>query len=409
MVPQSLLRRFAAAGTEQLFAYDKEARRAFPVAVSDAAAERDFYSVEVSGQWLSWEPAFQRLDDRLAECVRELTRARGARDVAAEVRADLPLLVATQLLRTKLQRTTAEELASQIHELAAHDDAERTLSTATIRLQHLHHLLDIEAVTASVASKDFFLLRSDPARGTFIVSDNPVVLHNSFPYGRTGLDSPGIEIYLPIGPLECLAYLCPSIPQQIAESLDPRHPRPPLHEPFFPRMLEAFTSGCWLEVPSSYVDLVNRLQVLQSSRFVYAGENIQGWIEAHFAPAVVRSLFRMGELGLGPPPLQRMPPGASLIVERGTSHHVLAVTDLGPATGGGFVVATTDLTKLAIIQADSPFDSVTLVVDGRQVRGAREVEFVVTVREGSAVVAVRHVDQSLQELMDHLQARRTST
>ncbi|MBL8982881.1 MAG: DUF4238 domain-containing protein, partial [Gemmatimonadetes bacterium] len=131
MVPQSLLRRFAAAGTEQLFAYDKEARRAFPVAVADAAAERDFYSVEVSGQWLSWEPAFQRLDDRLAECVRELTRARGARDVAAEVRADLPLLVATQLLRTKLQRTTAEELASQLHELAAHDDAERTLSTDT--------------------------------------------------------------------------------------------------------------------------------------------------------------------------------------------------------------------------------------------------------------------------------------
>jgi len=143
MVPQSLLRRFAAAGTERLVAYDKATRRSFPLSVEDAGAERDFYSVEVHGRRFSWEPAFQRLDDALAECLRDIAQVEPGGNTTG-FRDGLPLLVATQLLRTRLQRTTAEELAIQIRDLtAAWGATVPTLTDAASRLQHLHHLVNI--------------------------------------------------------------------------------------------------------------------------------------------------------------------------------------------------------------------------------------------------------------------------
>ena len=119
--------------------------------------------------------------------------------LGAEVGHDLPLLVATQLLRTRLQRTTMEELASQLRDLTTPwASTVPALTDAANRLQHFQYLLDIQAVADLVASKDFLLLVcSDAARPQFFISDNPVVLHNSFPYGRIGLDAPGIEIRLP--------------------------------------------------------------------------------------------------------------------------------------------------------------------------------------------------------------------
>jgi hypothetical protein len=53
----------------------------------------------------------------------------------------------------------------------------------------------------------------------FWASDNPVVLHNSFPYGERGLSAPGIEIYLTISSNLIVGLLCPSSELKIKEIL----------------------------------------------------------------------------------------------------------------------------------------------------------------------------------------------
>ena len=101
----------------------------------------------------------------------------------------------------------------------------------TPRLVHLLRLMGIQELADELRTKDIMLLQSANADNVLWISDNPVVLQNTFPYGRVGVTAPGIEIYFPIGPKRCLALYCKTIGEQIRESLDPDHPRPRLSNP----------------------------------------------------------------------------------------------------------------------------------------------------------------------------------
>ena len=115
-VPQSLLRRFAVSEEdEQVCVYDKQASRAFLAAIKDAGAERDFYALGTGKSRVNWEPSFQVLDDRLAALLRYLIGAEGLRDLDAAALADLPMLVAIQLLRTQLQRSSIPAFVAQLN------------------------------------------------------------------------------------------------------------------------------------------------------------------------------------------------------------------------------------------------------------------------------------------------------
>ena len=59
-VPQSVLRRFSIRGERRnVFVFDKHTQRSFALPISDAGAERHFYSVPVGERRLNFEPFFQ--------------------------------------------------------------------------------------------------------------------------------------------------------------------------------------------------------------------------------------------------------------------------------------------------------------------------------------------------------------
>ena len=58
-------------------------------------------------------------------------------------------------------------------------------------------LHDWHRFAASLGSKHILLFKS-PQHESFWLSDNPLVFHNSFPYGDVGFESSGVEIYLPV-------------------------------------------------------------------------------------------------------------------------------------------------------------------------------------------------------------------
>lgn len=404
-VPQSLLRQFADT-REQLFGYDKHSGQSFPTSVGDAAAERDFYSATLGGVRVSWEPAFQLLDDQFAEVVHGLGSTSSLSDLQPAVRANVPVAVTTQLLRTQLQRTSPADIIGQLNAIGEPWGVESLAITETeSRLLHLARLLGIHEIAEVLRTKDVALLQVDRSEQVLWLSDNPVILNNSFPYGRIGLAAPGIEIYLPISPIRCLALFCPSIAEQIRESFDASHPRPHLAERLYVDLLNGIDHGQLVPISGEFIRFLNERQVAQSSRFLYSSQRAFSLADSvlDIRPELrsVTSMFTVGELGASPAQLNGMPAGTFLLLETGHRHHVLPVIDHSDVIrNGGIAVSVLDETKLSLLDPEETFDSATLIVDRQAVRYGRGVVLARETRAGSRVVLVKHANPSLQALME---------
>lgn len=407
LVPQSLLRAFSRdAQRRQIHAFDKTRQSSFVLAIRDACSEKDFYRVVFAEREINFETAFQEIDDLLAEIL-EVVNNPGLQALDNQVLSKLPALVTAQLLRTKLQRTTSQEIARQLRAFSEEaglqlppdvtDDEARRIS--------FRALIGADGIQSALESKDAFILE---ARGqtTFWISDNPVVIHNSFPYGKFGVGAVGIEIYIPVSPTRVLALFCPSIRKQIAESLDPNHPRHTLESPLFGPLLKGITTKGVVAVQDDYVQLLNELQVRQSSRFLFSSTDEFGFareiLEVTPQLATVSSLLNVGRMGEGPPRRDAMPGGEWLVVESGTNHHAIPVETIRDLPLSGIVFEPRDYAKLRIAAQDGPFDLATLYQDGREVHGMREVTFDYLMFGERRVVHLRHVDTALNALLQRL-------
>lgn len=412
-VPQSLLRQFATPDNpEQVHVYDKQRSVSFPNSISDAGAERDFYTLGSGELRVSWEPVFQRLDDRLAEVLRELTACENLDQVDAAVRADIPVVVATQLLRTQIQRTGFTDFAAQLNEIGDGLGIERCeFSDEDARLAHLLHLVGIQELADQLTTKDIVLLHSENS-GLWI-SDNPVVLYNAFPYGLVGVAAPGIEIYFPIGPKRCLALYCKSIGEQIRESLDPDHPRPRLSNRLYADLLRGIDQGSTVLISAEFVSFLNERQICQSSRFLYSArpefDLAERVLRKRPSLGIIKSLFKLGQVGTVSPPFRNMPPGTFLLLQSGHAHHVLPVIDRSSECGQGSIAVTIlDELKFRSINASTEFDSVTLIVDGNALRQMREVVLASESYEGEQVLLVKHMNPGLQAMMETIHSQRSA-
>jgi hypothetical protein len=410
-VPQFILRNFSIGDKErQVYAFDKSDRRAFPLSIRDAAAEHAFYDVEIDGQTVNFEPAFQAIDDLGAEVLGALARATSP--VVLDIRAleALPALAAAQLLRTKLQRTSPQSIARQLRDQAADVglDVEGEVTDEDARRISLGGLMDSAATEAAFRNKDVLVLEASQEL-RFWISDNPVVMQNTFPYGDLGISAPGIELYWPISSNRVVAFFCPSIGRQIGQSLDPKHLRPRLQNRLYPEMLRAIRDHSTLMVPDDYVAFLNELQVKQSTRFVYSGtdkfDSARTVLQRLPELSSVESLLTVGKMGAAPPRRGGMPAGEWLVVTSETNHHAIPVRTVEGGSAAYIEFEPLDHINLAVAMEDAPFDSAILYQDGFEVRAMREVEFTLLERDGVGIVRVTHSDPGLRSLMERLTGR----
>lgn len=405
-VPQSILRRFSIGGKRQsIFVFDKAEQRSFQSHIKDAGAERNFYRVNIDGRSINLETSFQDIDDQFAELVNKVVKASSIAVLSASERYNLAVVTACQLLRTKLQRTSPIEISKQLTQRLQDlgMEAPTELTDSASRLISIRRLLELEPIVDLLASKDLLLLSSHQAK--LWTSDNPVVIHNTFPYGQCGLASPGVEIYHPLSDHLCLEFLCPSIQEMIAESLDPLHPRPASKDPRMHQTLKCLQNGTPLEVDSNCQLFLNSLQVGQSSRFLFGSEDdfdlARRAISKYPDLQEVRSLTTVGSVG-SMTPSPNMPMGTWLVIESGHRHHILAVELLEDEGSGTIDFTTADLAKLAMVELNSPFDCVTLFKDRHQIHMIREVIFCHVERAGHRFVRVQHTDANMNALMEQI-------
>jgi len=389
-----------------MFVFDKQTSKIFRSSIADAGAERDFYKLSIEGRSINLEPAFQEIDSRLAAVFSDLATSNGLRDVADGALRDVPMLFAVQLTRTKLRRTSPAAISEQLTERGEPlGISPVTISDEQARLLHLTQLTDVTRVAEALRKKDLVVLTAPVSGPSFVISDNPVVLQNTLPYGRLGLAAPGIEIYFPISPRRCLAYLCPSHRETLVKSFDPRHPLRELSDPYSEQLMCALHAGIPATMSSSGVHFLNELQVAQSARFVYAATDEFEWaqkiLDRHAELRNVRTLVNVGEMGAVPPTPYPMPPGDWVIFEVGHRHFALSVFDCTfDATQGELTFRTADIAKLGEILSEEAFDSVEFRGSRGDGGGMRDVVIDRLERDAAPFFRVRYRDEHLRALMD---------
>lgn len=135
-VPQAQLRHFASdADRRSIWVYDKGLDRSWISSLLNAGSANDFNTVELTaGKW-NFEDLFQDVDGRSARLVSEIVSRRALAWIKPEDQAAMVDLFATQMLRTKLARSTPHSMALQMWEMmrdiGVDPDADLNLATPT--------------------------------------------------------------------------------------------------------------------------------------------------------------------------------------------------------------------------------------------------------------------------------------
>jgi hypothetical protein len=411
-VPQSVLTKFSIGGAgKQVFVFDKLEDRSWPSAIRDAGSENQFNTFEIDGERISFEDAFRDVDSRLAALLDRLSRERSLATLAPADCLDLADVVAVQLVRTKLVRTSMRAVAEGFLRAVADAGMDPAVisnvgvpTDQDARLAALAMLGERDGLREALAAKRAVLVE---ARGNdrFWTSDNPVAMFNTFPYGELGLSSPGIEIYYPFSPTLALAFFCRSIEQKIREALAlPSSALSTEMRDRFADIHNAMLSGETTTLAANAARFVNGLQVRRSSRFLYAATDQFDLAREVLARDAelrnVESLTQVGRMGGGMPRKPNMPAGLWLVIYGRVSHYMLAIAEWDERSR--FIeVSTSDIGTLAMALRDQPFQQATVFVDGVERRGMRQNKIEVVGQSIPQRVRIIHSDDGLNAILAH--------
>lgn len=293
-VPRFLLKNFTHGKKPKVFVYDKSNDKRFHTNIKNIAAENWFYDLEVEDGVLTMEPSLARLEANTSGIIKKLIKDRNIKSLGEDEVAVLALFLAVQFVRTKEHRLKFEHLGKQLvqklRDMGAGEESikELTGSSGSIpedKLFGLRSLAEAKEFVPHFLNKAWVLLETTP-RNPFFISDNPIALHNDIdygPYGNLGLAVKGIQIYLPISSTLCLNLLCPTIAEEFRKAHDnlklldqaaPELADSAMKNPAFARTFcDGLVNGTPVKVVEDNVTMINSLQVVYSSRFVYCESN----------------------------------------------------------------------------------------------------------------------------------------
>jgi len=377
-VPQSLLRKFGY-DDSKIYVYDKTRRVSFGSSILDAGSENHFNTVFRDGERVNFEHVFQKNDAFLAELVQILTTGKCFNDLTDQYKDKLLGVISTQIFRTKMYRTSilsiAEQLKFSLSEAGLPNEHLEAPSDNNIREIALSSYYKIQNDYTVLDRKVGFLIQSN-VDNDFIISDNPVTKHNTFPYGDLGLSSSGVEIYFPLSPQLTFALYCPSIfeKMEVYVKTQAKSEVKDLYE----SILVGASSGHAVSLGEQTSKFLNTLQVKQSSRFLYSSDksnfSIADLILSESPElANVESHTKVGKLGQAPEKNTRMPDGEWVVIHTDHDHFMLHVTGVFNDTKiFSFTTKSVEDTRLLLVL--EPINEISLYIDGQQTTYMRDVK-----------------------------------
>jgi len=386
--PRFVLCNFSIDGQgKQIWVFDKLLGNSFCSSLENAGSENRFNTFFYGGKTHNFEEVFQFIDDDCGDSIRRIHEDRTLATSNGEDISRLVLFVAVQMFRTKMQRTSmvefTQQLAYRLSNMGVPEgkvDELLDFGDNEARIASFRNMLGLDEVATKLFEKRLVLLQNQ-SRQPLWTSDNPVVMHNTFRFSYLGLDAKGIEIYLPIDPDQCLAFYCPSIHLQLAESFSPSHPRPPVTDPWLVELFKGMNTHNPVAIQENTAIYLNELQLNGSSRFIYGTtdefDHAKNYLSARPEIRDVRTFFRLGNFGNGYSFQQGGPPGDLLVFHGQQNYYELQVFEVQEESIA-LRFTTTDDEKLKAIREDGPFSRVEYFVDGqlRQSIGDATIEMI---------------------------------
>lgn len=224
-VPQLLLRNFAV--NDKIWLFDKCNDKSFKTNIKNAFVEGDYNTVVGEHFNLEAEQIFCRAEDVAAPVLKKILAAESVKTLSEDERATLATFVTIQHLRSKQSRRTfeliREYMQSHFPGIPQSDYPTDVFSPTELdKYASLDFLVkNLAQLTNLVAEKDLLLVEIK-CRGSFWISDHPVILHNDNPRGyegNTGLGVQGIQIYMPISPQFAIAFFCPTLAEELERGM----------------------------------------------------------------------------------------------------------------------------------------------------------------------------------------------
>jgi hypothetical protein len=277
-VPQLLLRNFASGSRDSLYAFDKWNGKEFGVAIADAAAERGYNTFETDEAFGCAEEFFSAIESIASPVIQEIVSARKLPLISVSERAALVQFAIAQMLRSKNHRAIYNQTGELLRELAEREgspefkawvpppDPERDKQSLLTGLKR-----DLLHFAPYLADKELMLFTTRESH-PLLIGDSPLIRTNTLNVsefrGTTGLNSQGVEVYLPLSPTLALGFMCRSISETMREAV--RRLGRKASSTSFDYLL-AIELRKALDLDSSHVDYLNSHQVIAAERFLYSG------------------------------------------------------------------------------------------------------------------------------------------
>lgn len=256
-VPQFLLKNFSSRGNKYIWAYDKNEKFSVQNQIKErpikkVASEEYFYDQFKNNKTSSYEYALQQVEDATAPIIEKIIKTKNIKDLSEQERKTLSLFIAVQHLRTKWQLLQTENSLKTFSKQLK-DKANITVPNLYSKKMWFSLLENSKIFNAILINKVWTLSESN---NSFLISDNPVTLQNTTDIseirGTLGLESFGVEIYLPISPSLTLCLFCEKLFKKSG-----------YNKSYMPN----FT--CEPEI----VESLNWLQIVYSERFIFSHKN----------------------------------------------------------------------------------------------------------------------------------------
>lgn len=286
-VPQLILRGFTE-GENQINVFDKSSSKKFKSNIRKAAAESKFYDFEFDDNEGSLEQELSKIETKISPVIKEIKDEKSISGLTVHQRRELSDFVSLQFVRTPQYRYRWQQMGDILKNwLKEHvvDEEQHIIERAgnpdEAKLAHIQQINAYKVFSEQFFKKPWILFRTT-SKKPFWLSDNPIVLQNireAKGRGNVGLGVEGIEIYFPISKSLCLAMMCPSNRDMVKSLMAVKEKNPELaltiRQDWSPitALDQGFCTGEAVLTPQDTVTNINSLQVINSSRFIFASEN----------------------------------------------------------------------------------------------------------------------------------------
>ena len=371
--PQSVLKRFSL-GKNQVITFDKSQLRSYPSSVTKTGSENYFNTIKLDGEKLNFESLFDINDRILSNLLDDIIDKESVNHLSQIQQNQLATVIAHQIIRTKRTRTETSDYIKRVNEFTK--DAAKRMNGEPRLLQEFESEEDEKLITLiklksvyeivdSLLEKQITFISAKRSGKYLWTSDFPVVMNNTFDYGKIGLNQKGIEIYYPISKYFAIGYFCKSIISKYSIVRD--------MDSSINMLVSTLENNGTFTFNEKNVNHLNHLQITNSTRYVYApkvdfDKEIE-FLKKHENYKSIRTKIGFGnEVNTNP----RIPLGHVIVFYTKEKHFMISAEKV--ISEIDMTIITNEIKIFIMMTTNDPIERLEYFKDQQTVRGMSEIE-----------------------------------